>query len=620
MKKEIVIFITVLLIVTTFFPIIHGSQNDTNQILQQINQIQDKLLIQDKIIGKIHVKYWQHIINDVVIKNDYILLQENQIDNNIIKFEKQWTDIKDLGLNILQIDLNTIKIDENLVAWKEKVVFPEKIDLKSFYSVNEDQHFPLLCWEVRYINGITILYDDDENIIGSGIPAPNEGFSLSGYNDASYPDPWLQWRLNANNWFIKWCESTTSISLPTIDIISSYVSNPEMNIFFEIAHSVGLPTRFQANAEGVFYTADQLHNDMENRDPIRYAMLCSCEAMREVGPGTLSYEFRKGEMKNTVTVGYIGMASCPGWSVSLDWQDYMFYAMDSNYTIKDAFDLACAEYPIIADCVVFVGDPDIKIWPEDEEPDVKDFILPKVLIIYPNENETVNGTIKINGSAHDLDGSVNYVYVKIGEEGDWIKAQGKEQWELIWNTTTVEDGVCVISAIAIDNHGLQSAVVYKKVNVLNNKTQPEPEKYSNLNCEGALSWTDIKPGAQVNGSFIIKNIGDAGSSLNWSIKDYPVWGTWNFTSLDGNNVKPEDGIITINVEVISPDIQNMNFTGEIKIENKDNLSDYDIINVTLTTKKNKRINILFSLIEKLIYRFHPIEKILKYIYFTSIIS
>jgi len=506
MSKIIVFVIIGLFMGLVFFPIINGSQNNENQILLQISQTQDKLLIKDKIIGDIHVTYWHHVIDGVVIKNDYILLQENPKDNSIIKFEKEWTDMQDLRLDIMYMNLDTINIDENIVACKEKVVFPEENDLKYFYSVDKNQLFPLSCWEVRYKDGNTILYNVDGSIIGNGIPAPNEGFSLSGFNDDNYPDPWLKYRLNADSWFKKWCDSTTSISLPSVEVISSYVSNPVMNIFYEIAHSVKLPTRFQANAEGVFYTADQIHTDMENRDPMRFAILCSCEAMREVGPGTLSYEFRKGELQNTVTVGYVGMADCPGWSVSLEWQDYMFYYIDSNYTFKEAFDLACSEYPIIADCVLFIGDPTIKIW--------------------------------------------------------------------------------------------------------------EPEKYPDLECEGAFSWIDLKPGATVNGSFIVKNIGDAGSILNWNITEYPSWGTWYFTPSNGDNVTPEDGIVTVDVEVIAPDTQKMNFSGEIKIENKENTSDYEIINVLLTTYKDKEINILILLIEKLIYRFPFLEKILNQYYYN----
>ena len=143
-------------------------------------------------------------------------------------------------------------------------------------------------------------------------------------------------------------------------------------------------------------------------------------------------------------------------------------------------------------------------------------------------------------------------------------------------------------------------------------------KYGNLNlkknpdlkCEGAFSWADIKPGATVNGSFIVKNIGDADSILNWTITEHPNWGTWTFTPSNGDNVTPEDGIVTVNVQVIAPDTQKTNFSGQIKIENKENTSDYEIINVSLTTCKDKEINSLLSLIEKLIHRFPFLEKIL----------
>jgi len=453
----------------SFFPIINGSQNYENQISTQINQTQDKLLVKEKNIGDIHVKYWIHIVNDIIIKNDYILLQNNPTNNKIVKYEKKWTDIKDLKINTKKMDLNTITTDENKVLWKEKVIFLEKNDLKNFYSIDKNQTFPLLCWEVRYKNGSTFLYNNDKKIIGKGIPAPNEGFSLTGYNDPSYPDPWISWRLNADTWFKKWCDSTTTISLPTVQTISSYVSNPDMNIFYEIAHSVGLPTRFQANAEGVFYTADQIHEDMENRDPIRFAMLCSCEAMRDVGPGTLSYEFRKGETQNTVTVGYIGMASCPGWSVSLEWQDYMFYIINSNYTIQDAFNLACAQYPIISDCVMFIGDSSLKIiddGDDDDDDDDDDVILPNVFITYPSENSVVNGNIKITGTSADLDGVITNVFVQI-DDGDWMEASGTYSWEIFWDTNTVSDGLHTITAIAIDNNGLQSGCRYRNMYVVN---------------------------------------------------------------------------------------------------------------------------------------------------------
>ena len=97
--------------------------------------------------------------------------------------------------------------------WKQAVVFPEIDDLSYFYRVYADQAFPLYCWEIRYVDGNTMLYDLDGNRIGSGIPAPS-GFSLSGYHNASWPDPWKKYRENADFCFSKWCDTTTSLSLP----------------------------------------------------------------------------------------------------------------------------------------------------------------------------------------------------------------------------------------------------------------------------------------------------------------------------------------------------------------------------------------------------------------------
>jgi len=114
--------------------------------------------------------------------------------------------------------------------------------------------------------------------------------------------------------------------------------------------------------------------------------------------------------------------------------------------------------------------------PQEKGGGGEDLILPKVLISYPTENETVNGTITITGTASDLNGTIQSVYINIGNEG-WTKAMGTEQWKLIWDTTTFDDGMYTISAVAINNHGLQSSIVHIKAYVKNNESKP-PEKPS----------------------------------------------------------------------------------------------------------------------------------------------
>jgi len=108
-----------------------------------------------------------------------------------------------------------------------------------------------------------------------------------------------------------------------------------------------------------------------------------------------------------------------------------------------------------------------------------------------------------------------------------------------------------------------------------------------LEAEGSLTWNRIKPGSTVKGSFIIENKGEPFSSLNWEIIEYPEWGEWSFTPSKMENLKPENGAITIEVKVNVPNEKNTTFTGKIKIVNKENQSDYSTIPVILKTSKQK---------------------------------
>jgi hypothetical protein len=104
-----------------------------------------------------------------------------------------------------------------------------------------------------------------------------------------------------------------------------------------------------------------------------------------------------------------------------------------------------------------------------------------------------------------------------------------------------------------------------------------------LDCNGQLFWSGIKPGTTVNGSFQVMNIGDPNSHLNWIIAAYPSWGTWTFTPASVVNLAPEDGAITVNVTVTAPDAKNQEFQGQVTIVNTENASDFCVIPVYLHT-------------------------------------
>jgi C1A family cysteine protease len=117
-------------------------------------------------------------------------------------------------------------------------------------------------------------------------------------------------------------------------------------------------------------------------------------------------------------------------------------------------------------------------------------------------------------------------------------------------------------------------------------TPTEPD----LECTGSLQWTDIHPKETITGTFTVENIGEPLSCLDWEISNYPSWGKWEFTPLNGENLKPEGEPVTVEVVVTSPRQRNQPFDGEIKIVNTLNPEDFSVIHVTLTTTKNNIIN------------------------------
>ena len=104
-----------------------------------------------------------------------------------------------------------------------------------------------------------------------------------------------------------------------------------------------------------------------------------------------------------------------------------------------------------------------------------------------------------------------------------------------------------------------------------------------LECNGSLSWSNIKPGATVHGSFQVMNIGNTSTLLNWTVNSTITWGTWTFLPTSGVNLLPWEGPFTVQVYVVVPNQTNQMFNGTLRVENTDNASDYVDIPVTLTT-------------------------------------
>jgi hypothetical protein len=134
---------------------------------------EDAVLVADETIGGTRAKYWVHVIDDVFyIKNDYISMQLDLETNEIVKFEKKW---RDVSTNLTAIEIKPFEPPSGGYFWKIVAVFLEQEDIDDFYTFFNAHEYPLICWEVRYYDGTTIMYDLDGNEIGYGVPVPSDG-------------------------------------------------------------------------------------------------------------------------------------------------------------------------------------------------------------------------------------------------------------------------------------------------------------------------------------------------------------------------------------------------------------------------------------------------------------
>ena len=102
----------------------------------------------------------------------------------------------------------------------------------------------------------------------------------------------------------------------------------------------------------------------------------------------------------------------------------------------------------------------------------------------------------------------------------------------------------------------------------------------NLECTGDLTWLDCVPGSSITGVFYVENVGAPNSLLNWEIESYPEWGSWSFDPENGFGLKPEDGVMTVCVEIVLPEEPyNPELTGEVVVVNIDDPEDFCCIDV-----------------------------------------
>jgi len=228
-------------------------------------------------------------------------------------------------------------------------------------------------------------------------------------------------------------------------------------------------------------------------------------------------------------------------------------------------------------------------------------VIEGVIVDILNDDLTGAGTLEwVNITPNEIV-SAMFTVSNIGDPGsnlDWIVSQ----WPS-WGTWTFtpsfgknlrpEDGAFeIIASVVVPNQEQQNFT--GEIRLENQKNSSDfsiipvtlstgKKIHEKLSCTGSLSWTDVKPGAKVTGTFTVENIGAAFSNLSWEVIDWPDWGEWTFSPSHGVNLTPEQGPVTITVNVSAPEKKRTDFSGNITVINCQNSSDYDSIPVSLAT-------------------------------------
>ena len=106
------------------------------------------------------------------------------------------------------------------------------------------------------------------------------------------------------------------------------------------------------------------------------------------------------------------------------------------------------------------------------------------------------------------------------------------------------------------------------------------------------------------------NCGDDGSELDWEVVSWPSWGSWKFTPMSGNDLKPEHEAVVVNVSVVAPE-KIGGFLGNIMIVNKDDTVDFCILEAYISTPRNEAFNFNFDLLGWFFDRFPLLEVFLR---------
>ena len=326
---------------------------------------------QAEIGGKL-VYFHQRMLGEATVEKDFIVYQLDSDTGEFLARKGHWRD--DLPEELPELHLSRGEAEAMAAG---NTLF------SGLYMISpESDVFPLdptpvnPCWVVRSaLDGgaqvVSVIDAVEGAYLGPGVPPPYAAFSLTGpqYN-APCSGAWDSWSGNADAWFSTMGYATEEIIWPEQWEVQAHVQSTTVAMFYELAH--GGSSSFASGCTGgeEYETtfASEIQGWIASYGKMPFAFVGSCGGMCDTGHNSLSFEFRKGSLLETTTVGYCNMAEefCGDcWNSSIDWQTALFGYMNEGYTVKDAHDQANADFPQCGGpaCMRFAGDPTYVVVP-----------------------------------------------------------------------------------------------------------------------------------------------------------------------------------------------------------------------------------------------------------------
>ena len=381
--------------------------------LSAVGQDDRGLEFETMVIGELRVEFHQRMVGEAIVEGDYIVRQYDLATGRLVKEARQWrSDLPEVLPEILPREYAIGEVGGEILYARLYYIALDS-DVHPVYTRNP-------CWVVSRIleRQGDALYLADSMIdavtgefLGYAVPPPYTGFSLTGpHHPGDYYDSktgklicanccgsWDSHYQNAAVWFNKMGYTTEAVKYPTEAKVQSHVQSLTTAVFYELAHggSYGFASGCTGNKTYEHTSSAEIKSWIAGYTAMPFTFIGSCAGMCSTGPGTFSYEFRKGSTKDTATVGYCGMsgAYCKSkcWPYAVKWQDAFFNYCYQGKTVYRAYLHALADYPACAPaggdwCMRFAGDSDLKIYPSvsrsptfliPKKPDLR--VLPKTI-------------------------------------------------------------------------------------------------------------------------------------------------------------------------------------------------------------------------------------------------